>query len=75
MTAMVEGQVFAVALPDSEGGCASGTRPLYRLYNNGQGGAPNHRYVTMPLVRDQMLASGWVLEGNRPGLAFMCAPQ
>ena len=48
---------------------------VYRLYNNGQGNAPNHRYVSEPLLRDQMLASGWVLEGNRPGLAFACAPQ
>ena len=47
--------------------------PVYRLYNNGQSGAPNHRYVTVPAVRDQMLASGWIQEGNMPGLAFMCA--
>jgi hypothetical protein len=28
----------------------------------------------MPVVRDQMLANGWILEGNMPGLAFMCSP-
>jgi hypothetical protein len=70
-----EGEVFNIPSAAADGTCAAGTVPVYRLYNNGQGGAPNHRYVTMPLVRDQMLASGWVLEGNRPGLAFMCAPQ
>jgi hypothetical protein len=47
---------------------------VYRLYNNGQGGAPNHRYTTASSVRDQMLAAGWILEGNGPGFAFMCAP-
>ena len=70
-----EGEVFTAPSAAADGTCAASTVPVYRLYNNGQGGAPNHRYVTMPLVRDQMLASGWVLEGNRPGLAFMCAPQ
>ena len=70
-----EGEVFNIPGAAADGTCAPGTVPVYRLYNNGQSGAPNHRYVTMPLVRDQMLAAGWVLEGNRPGLAFMCAPQ
>ena len=29
--------------------------PVYRLYNNGQGGAPNHRYTTSLATRTQML--------------------
>jgi hypothetical protein len=70
-----EGEVFNIPGAAADGTCAPGTVPVYRLYNNGQSGAPNHRYVTVPLVRDQMLAAGWVLEGNLPGLAFMCAPQ
>jgi hypothetical protein len=49
--------------------------PVYRLYNNGKGAAPNHRYTTIEGVRDQMIANGWVIEGNGPGLAFMCSPQ
>jgi hypothetical protein len=56
------------------GTCPGGTSPVYRLYNNGQGAAPNHRYTTTSNVRDQMIAAGWVLEGNGPGFAFMCAP-
>ena len=70
-----EGEVFNVPGAAADGTCPVNTVPVYRLYNNGQGGAPNHRYVTMLAVRDQMLAAGWVVEGNLPGLAFMCAPQ
>jgi hypothetical protein len=68
-----EGDVFYVALA-GDGTCRAGTLAVYRLYNNGQGGAPNHRYTTDPAVRDQMVARGWVIEGNGPGFAFMCAP-
>ena len=70
-----EGEVFSIPGAAPDGTCAAGTVPVFRLYNNGQSGAPNHRYVTVPAVRDQMLASGWIQEGNLPGLAFMCAPQ
>mgnify|MGYP000208009016 CR=1 FL=1 len=34
-----------------------------RLYNDGQGGAPNHRYTTLVTIRDAMLAQGWIAEG------------
>jgi mono/diheme cytochrome c family protein len=70
-----EGEVFNIPSAAADGTCPAATVPVYRLYNNGQGDAPNHRYLTMAAVRDQMLAAGWVLEGNLPGLAFMCAPQ
>jgi len=43
-------------------GCAIGI-PLYRLYNNGMTGAPNHRYTTSPMLRDQMIGQGFVDEG------------
>ncbi|HQR10215.1 MAG TPA: choice-of-anchor D domain-containing protein [Casimicrobiaceae bacterium] len=72
---MFEGKAFSIDAATSDGTCAAGTVPVYRLYNNGQGGAPNHRYVARPEVRDQMVASGWIAEGNLPGLAFMCSPQ
>jgi hypothetical protein len=66
--------VFFIPVAGTDGTCASGTSPVYRLYNNGAGGAPNHRYTTADDVRDQMLAAGWTIEGNGPGFAFMCAP-
>ena len=70
-----EGDVFYVAVAAADGTCAGATTPVFRLYNNGEGGAPNHRYTTDAAVRDQMIAKGWIVEGNGPGLAFMCAPQ
>ena len=69
-----EGDVFYIAVGAADGTCAIGTTPVYRLYNNGQGGAPNHRYTTDLATRDAMVARGWVIEGNGPGFAFMCAP-
>jgi hypothetical protein len=70
-----EGEVFNIPSAADDGTCPVGKIPVYRFYNNGQGDAPNHRYVTDPLVRQQMLNAGWIIEGNLPGLAFMCAPQ
>ncbi len=69
-----EGQVFDVALPAADGGCASGTRPLYRLYNNGQGGAPNHRYTTDTDVRAHMIGAGWIPEGYGALGVNACVP-
>jgi hypothetical protein len=58
-----EGQVFSLALPSATGTCPAGTVPLYRMYNNGKGGAPNHRYTQSAAVRSQMQAQGWISEG------------
>lgn len=52
---------FKVALPRTDGSCPVGM-PLYRLYNDGTTGAPNHRYTTIPLVRDYMISQGFVPE-------------
>jgi hypothetical protein len=49
--------------------CPASTRPVFRLYNNGMGGQPNHRYVTNWPIIDAMQAAGWVLEG-----VVFCAP-
>jgi hypothetical protein len=69
-----EGEVFAMSLPDAAGGCAWGTEPLYRLYNDGRGGAPNHRYTTSAAIRDAMRAQGWVPEGVGSGV-IGCVPK
>jgi hypothetical protein len=37
------------------GSCAAGLTLVYRLYNNGQGGAPSHRYTTDVTVRAQII--------------------
>ena len=70
----LEGDVFYTALPDSNGMCPSGEVPVYRMYNNGQGGAPNHRFTTSIAMRTQMLAQGYIAEGTGIGVG-MCSPQ
>ncbi len=59
-------------MPSPTGYCPPGTIPLYRLYNNGMGGAPNHRYTIDPLVRASMTATRWTAEGNGPDVVFAC---
>ncbi len=71
----LEGQVFNIPIPAADGSCAAGTVPVYRLYNNGQGGAPNHRYTTDLSVRSQMMTQGWVPEGYGSVGVIMCSPQ
>jgi hypothetical protein len=56
------------------GTCPTGTVPLYRLYNDGKSGAPNHRYTIYPSVRTAMIAAGWIPEGNGPNGIFACVP-
>jgi len=68
-----EGDVFNLAIPNV-GICGAGTQPVFRLYNNGQGAAPNHRYTTSLDVRSQMIAKGWIPEGDLDLGIIMCAP-
>jgi len=52
------------------GVCAAGTVPVYRAYNDGQTGAPNHRFTTdLALYQQFTTTLGWLPEG----VAF-CAP-
>ena len=64
-----EGVAFHVRLPDADGKCAVGTAEINRLFNNGQGGAPNHAYTSDPAKRDLLVKFGWVSEG-----AAFCTP-
>jgi hypothetical protein len=70
----LEGPVFSTPMPAADGSCPSGSIPIYRMYNNGQGGAPNHRFTTDANVRATMLAAGWIPEGQGIGVGF-CSPQ
>lgn len=69
-----EGEVFGIVVPNGDGTCPAGTAPVYRLYNDGQGGAPNHRYTIELAVRAQMIARGWIAEGFGTIGVIMCAP-
>lgn len=68
-----EGEVFLVSLPAPDGSCPANTIPVYRLYNDGKGEAPNHRFTTELDVRSEMIAQGWIPEGTGIGVG-MCAP-
>jgi photosystem II stability/assembly factor-like uncharacterized protein len=65
---------FNIAVPAVDGSCAAGTLSVFRLYNDGQGAAPNHRYTTDLNERARMLAQGWVPEGLGPDGVEMCSP-
>jgi len=67
--------VFSIPIPDIHGVCPEGTVAVYRYYNQGQGGAPNHRYATEFSLRDEMiLVRGWIPEGYGDFGVIMCAP-
>jgi hypothetical protein len=69
-----EAAVFAVLPPDAQGTCPAATTAVYRMYNNGQGAAPNHRYTTSFATRAAMLANGWIPEGYGELGVIMCSP-
>ena len=53
------------------GQCEAGTLPVYRMYNNGQTGAPNHRFTTdLATYTTFTTTMGWSPEGVR-----FCAPE
>jgi len=62
-----EANAFYIAADVTQ--CPASTRPVYRLYNNGMGGDPNHRYTTSWPVISRMQSEGWLLEG-----IVFCAP-
>jgi hypothetical protein len=68
-----EAAVFNMLLPDAAGACPTGTRQLYRVYNDGMGGAPNHRQITDFDVFTQMRSLGWKPEGSGVGV-IACVP-
>jgi YVTN family beta-propeller protein len=67
--------LYYIVLADAAGTCPAGTSPLYRLYNDGQGDAPNHRLTTDRPTRDAMIGQGWVPEGNGPDTVYGCVPR
>jgi len=71
-----ENIAFHVPVPDASGACQALTDPVYRMYNNGQTGAPNHRFTTDLALRQDFVANrGFVAEGFGPLGVTMCAPR
>jgi hypothetical protein len=67
-------ELFDAVSVDADGICpeARFSLPIYRVFNNGMGGAPNHRYTTKYAIVQAMVAKGWVSEGYGPLGVVMC---
>lgn len=68
-----EGDVFFTPIPAADGSCPAGTVAVFRLYNDGMGGAPNHRFTTSEETFAAMHRDGWIAEGAGVGVG-MCSP-
>jgi hypothetical protein len=68
----LEDAAFMHMFLPNQGVCPAGTTPVYRVFSNRPDA--NHRYMTDRAVRDQMVARGWLAEGDGPDLVVMCAP-
>jgi len=70
---VLESSAFMQTALPAAGVCPAKTMPVYRLFNNRRD--VNHRYTTDRAIRDQMVARGWLAEGEGPDRIVMCAPQ
>jgi hypothetical protein len=66
-----DAQFFHMVLPVG-GVCAAGTRVVYRAFSNRPDA--NHRYMVQRTIRDQMVARGWLAEGDGDDRVVMCGP-
>src|SRR5205085_10069581 len=69
-----EAIAFYLALPTASGNCPQGSTPIYRFYNNGVTGAPNHRYTTDTGLVKVLKMQGFTQEGNATTGVFACGP-
>jgi len=67
-------KLFNTMLPGAGGACPNGTIPVYRLYNNGMGNAPNHRFVTSLAERQTMMDLHYTPEGAGIGVGMCAVP-
>ncbi len=72
-TFILESSTFFYLYPPNLGNCGAGQVNVYRVFSNRVDA--NHRYTTSKAVRDQMVAKGWIAEGDGPDIVVMCAPQ
>jgi hypothetical protein len=68
---VLESSDFMQMVLPAGGVCPTGTRKVYRVFSNRPDA--NHRYMTDRAIRDQMVANGWIAEGDGPDLVVMCA--
>jgi hypothetical protein len=72
-TFVLEDPAFMQTFLPAAGVCPANTTQVYRVFSNRVDA--NHRYMTDRTVRDQMVAKGWLAEGDGSDLVVMCAPQ
>ena len=70
---VLEDPAFMQMTLPTAGVCPAGMTPVYRVFSNRIDA--NHRYMTDRTVRAQMVARGWLAEGDGPDLVVMCAPE
>ena len=56
-------ELFDADVGNAAGTCPIGEYPVFRVFNNGMGGAPNHRFTNSPEVVQRMVAKGYASEG------------
>jgi hypothetical protein len=64
-----------VVLPSS-GSCPENSTTktkIFRVFSNRADA--NHRYIVDPAIRTQMVARGWLVEGDGPDAVVMCGPE
>ena len=71
-TFILEDPAFMQLFLPVAGVCPSNTAQVYRVFSNRVDA--NHRYMTDPIMRDQMVTKGWIAEGDGPDRVVMCAP-
>jgi Zn-dependent metalloprotease len=71
-TFVLEDPAFMQMFLPASGTCPAGTVQVYRVFSARKDA--NHRYMTDKALRAQMVAKGWVAEGDGPDLVAMCAP-
>jgi YVTN family beta-propeller protein len=69
---VLEDSAFVHMFLPVQGACPVNTTQVYRVFSNRSDA--DHRYITDRVVRDQMVAKGWLAEHDGPGLVVMCAP-
>ena len=70
---VLEDAAFFHATLPTAGACPGDAVPVYRVFSNRADA--NHRYTTDRATRDQMVANGWLAEGDGPDRVVMCAPR
>jgi hypothetical protein len=70
---VVESQNYMQIYLPTNGVCPPNSVAIHRLFDNRADA--NHRYTADSSVLAQMIARGWVAEGDGPNLVAMCAPQ